>query len=52
MILIVGALGQENGTSPGVSWGSGRRSLSPVLGPGTQVLYDLQALDPSRIWRS
>ncbi len=46
MILIVGGLGQENGTSPGVSWGVREEELSPVLGPGTQVLYDLQALDP------
>lgn len=39
-------MGQENGTSPGVSWGSGRRSCPRSWGLGHQVLYDLHALDP------
>ncbi len=40
MILIVGGLGQENGTSPGVSWGPGGGA---VPGPGA---WDTGALRP------
>lgn len=46
MILIVGGLGAGKRTSPGVSWGSGRRSCPRSWGLGHQVLYDLHALDP------
>ena len=46
MILIVGGLGAGKRDFARRELGVREEELSPVLGPGTQVLYDLQALDP------
>ena len=46
MILIVGGLGAGKRDFARRELGVREAELSPVLGPGTQVLYDLQALDP------
>ena len=46
MILIVGGLGAGKRDFARRELGVREEELSPVLGPGTQVLYDLHALDP------
>ena len=46
MILIVGGLGAGKRDFARRELGVREEELSPVLGPETQVLYDLHALDP------